>query len=263
MRISLRLGYFAGASAAIMLCAGCSSATTAAPGSAGAPTDNGATTQSVGLRAAATSVSVLPARLQKLVRPGHFLGRGFGHAGTCPSAPVAFVSDGNNNVVYEIDGSGSVCATLTGFNGPQGLSTDKSGDLYVANTDASDIVEIAPPYTGSPVNVYADPNGFPSDVAVDGDGNLAVPNIESTSGGPGDIVFYTPGSPNPTRTVSGSTYTSPRFCAFDSRGDLLIDDIDLFNTGQVNLGAILPGRQGHHSADHRKCTCVSGRRSSQ
>ncbi len=162
MRISLQLGYFAGVTVAIMLSAGCSSTSTGALGSAGAPTDNGATTQSESLRAA-TRVSVLPARLQNLLRPSVLSRTSFSHAGTCPSAPVAFVSDVSNGVVYEIDSSGSVCATLAGFNGrPEGLATDKSGNLYVATTDANDIVELAPPYTGSPITVYADPDGYPS-----------------------------------------------------------------------------------------------------
>ncbi len=141
----------------------------------------------------------------------------YGRAGTCPSAPVAFVSDEWNNVVYELDTTGDVCATLTGFNGPTGISVDARGNLYVANGAGRNSVEVQSS-TGALVDTFNDPNiyGRPMDIAVDGKGDLAVTD------GVG-VVFYGSGSTSPTGMASNPS-VSPRFCAFDRKGNLIFDD---------------------------------------
>ncbi len=240
MRIPSQLGYVLGGAAALAVLAGCSGAGTGtSPSLLG--TSGGSGTQSVA-RATTKVTNVLPASMQSRVRTTPSTGH-IGKAGSCPSAPVGFISDINTNQVYEIDSTGTVCATLTGFSEPQGMATDKSGNLYVANTTASNILEIQPS-SGNVIATYSDPGEYPTDVCVaNNSGNFAVPAIETTSGGAGNIALYTAGNTSgPTGTASGSTYTSPRFCAFDKQMNAFaFDDYDLFNTGAINAGAILPG----------------------
>ena len=159
-----------------------------------------------------------------------------------PKGPFGFISDFSNNVVYELRMTPlAICAILTGppFSNPQGIATDHHGNLYVANTGGNNVLRYAMPYTGAPF-VMQDPGEYPVDVAVDPKGNVAVTNLESTSGGPGNIALYAVGSSVATGSASSPTFTSPRFAAFNSVGELFLDDVDLFNTGVVNVGAFYP-----------------------
>jgi hypothetical protein len=163
--------------------------------------------------------NVLPSRMQSRVhaRGVPAINNGlFNKAGSCPSAPVGFISDYEENEIFELDTAGTVCATLTGYSNPQGLSTDSAGNLWVANTGASDILEVNPS-TGAVTATYQDPGEFPVDVCVaNSSGNFAATNILTTSDTPGNVVLYTSGSfSGPTGTASAFNYTSPRFCAYD------------------------------------------------
>jgi hypothetical protein len=197
------------------------------------------------VRPALHSTSVLAPGLQGKVHAApHFGVTHIGLAGSCPSAPVGFISDFNNSEVYELDRNGNTCATLTGFTNPQGMSTDKSGNLWVANTDAENILEINPS-NGNVIATYNDAGQYPVDVCVaNNSGNFAVPTIfNANTGGPGEIDLFTSGNTSgPTGVASGATYTSPRFCAYDKTEHYVVfDDADIFNTGANNVGAIAPG----------------------
>ncbi len=230
-----------GATAALALLAGCSSASTAT-GSLNLPQTRGGSVrdaQSAGgpnARPFSNSRSGIghpPALRLAPIAP-------LARVGNCPRAPVAFISDAVNNAVYESNASNAICATFSGpFSYPQGLSVDHHGNVYVANTGAGDIVEFSPT-TGQTVNTFSDPGELPSDVAVDGSGNVAVANIGPTSSGTGNVVFYAAGSTSPTGTASSSNFTSPRFCAFDKQGDLDLDDYES-KIGVTNVGVVFRG----------------------
>jgi DNA-binding beta-propeller fold protein YncE len=87
-----------------------------------------------------------------------------------------FVSDYLARAVDVFGGTRQI-GQITGFNEPEGLTTDSSGNLYVANTDGHDVEEFAPPYTGAPIATIPDPDGLPTAVAVTRGGLLAVVNI--------------------------------------------------------------------------------------
>ncbi len=246
MRIPSQIGYVLSGSAALAILAGCSGGSTGTTSSTLPQTTgrNGAATQAVS-RHTLPSASGLPASFAQLVHMGS--PRGFiTPALKAPGGAMGFISDYNNSVVYVLNTAGQVTATLTGFASPDGMATDKSGNLYVTNQGTNSVLVLAPPYT-SVTKTLSDPGEIPIGVAVDPSGNVAVTNIFTTSSGAGNVVFYAAGSTTPTGMASSPTFTSPRFCAFDKRGDLALDDDDIYNTGAVNVGAVLHGNVNNMS----------------
>ncbi len=76
------------------------------------------------------------------------------------TATKIFVSDAANNVVNIYNTKGKQLGQLTGFSQPQGLASDAKGNLYVADTNNSQILVYAPPYKKAPKKL-ADPGYFP------------------------------------------------------------------------------------------------------
>lgn len=79
---------------------------------------------------------------------------------------------------------------------PQGIVVDAHHRLWVANTNAGNILGFDRGAT-TPFRTLQDTNEFPISVAVDESGNVYAANAESTTGPPGNVVMYTPGSTNP------------------------------------------------------------------
>lgn len=138
------------------------------------------------------------------------------------------------DLVYVSDyGSGSVDVyalpslksngTLTGFNGPEGLCSDASGNVWIANTNVSQIVEYAHGGT-TPIATLNDPGYYPAGCSIDPTtGDLAVTNLSSNSSY-GNVIVYTKGS------GSGSTYfdhsiATYYFDGYDNRGNLYLDGL--------------------------------------
>jgi len=91
---------------------------------------------------------------------------------------------------------GAAPAPPEGFSEPQGMCSDKAGDVFVANTSNSTIDEYAG--NGTFMQALSDPGEFPAGCSVDpSSGTLAVSNIISTSGGAGGISLYEHASGKP------------------------------------------------------------------
>ena len=160
---------------------------------------------------------------------------------------LIFVSDAANGVVdiYPLAGKNQkMVGQITGLTQPQGLTTDKNGNLYVANTNSSNVLVYAPPYTGAPKRTISDPNEFPADVAVSSTGIVAVTNICNAPHcrlNTGNVNIYAKGSTKSCATVSDSTFnfTSVMFAEFDKNGALYIDGL---NGGyQTSFGLVTGG----------------------
>src|SRR5580700_3137730 len=120
---------------------------------------------------------------------------------------------------------------ITGLTQPQGITTDKNGDLYVANTNSSNVLVYAPPYTGAPKMTINDPHEFPADVAVSSGGIVAVTNLCNAPRcglDTGNVKIYAKGSTKSCATVSDSTFNFTRvmFAEFDKNGALYIDGMN-------------------------------------
>ncbi len=118
------------------------------------------------------------------------------------------------------------------LSGPHDLTFDRSGNLWVANEEGDDLVELAPDQlvSGSPAPRATISSGpasglsVPLGLAFDSSGDLWVTNEEGD-----DLVEYTPdqlisGSPDPRVAASAVNggFDWPFGVAFDSSGDLWV-----------------------------------------
>lgn len=110
---------------------------------------------------------------------------------------------------------------ITGFDGPQGECSDKSGNIWITNTNTSQVFKYS--RTGSLLATLNDTGYFPVGCAVNKqNGDLAVSNIVSTAGGSGNVAVYPGGSGSPSflTNPSQSEYFFP---AYDKSGNLYVD----------------------------------------
>jgi hypothetical protein len=208
-----------GASAAVAILAGCSGAGSPAPQvqipSASSLRARTSVASRLGLRSLAHPLSGSGYYDRKAARSGH-----------------VFVSDATADVVDVFTGMQQT-GQITGFQMPQGITTDRSSILYVANTNASNVEEFTPPYDHKPAAIITDGSGFPVDVAVSGTGVVAVLNICSgpSCSLPGNVTFYAKGSRTlPCAVVYGGDAATPLGGAFDDTGTLFIGAL---NSGRV------------------------------
>jgi len=117
---------------------------------------------------------------------------------------LLFVSDNENNAIRVYDASTTtqnppVLRTITsGVSGPNGITTDLQGNLYVANYSSNDVTIYAP-NSSSPKTTLSNGMSNPWDVKVDGFGNVYVLNVP-VYGGQNTIDEYPAGSSSPSTT---------------------------------------------------------------
>ena len=234
MRIRRFLGCSLSGSALLALIAGCSGG-----GSASSPAASLAVPQSQPASRAAAAVmsqaalrtSVLPPNVAIKSKPDH--SGGFVSPGAS-SLGAVFISDGALGDIFVFNDAGKPEAIIAGLSQPQGLGTDLYGDVYVANTNLSQILEYGPNYK-TVKKTLSDPGQYPVDVKYDAQtGVVGVTNIISTSGGPGSVSFYAKNATTPCVTVSSKTWARIYFGAFDASGNFFID-------GEASSGAVLVG----------------------
>jgi hypothetical protein len=121
-------------------------------------------------------------------------------------AQLLYVSDNQNDRILVYDAAArqqnpSPISTITdGIDQPYGITTDRSGNLYVANRGASSVTVYAP-NSSTPTTTITGGLTNPIDVKVDGSGNVYVANNGSASG---FIQEYPKGATQPS-----STWTTP------------------------------------------------------
>jgi hypothetical protein len=108
------------------------------------------------------------------------------------SEDLLYISDaGNNTVTAYTYPRGRLVGTLGGFDFPYGQCVDKLGDVFIANTNASNIVEYRHG-SSSPVATIGDAGEHPAGCSVNPlNGDLAVNNTYTVSNGPGSVSLYT------------------------------------------------------------------------
>lgn len=160
-------------------------------------------------------------------------------AGGAAKSDLLYVSNVNGTVTVYRFWSLAPVGTLTGFSRPKGECVDASGDVFITDRVAEDIVEYRHGGT-SPVAVLSD-TGF-QDYACSVDpttGNLAVANSYRSNGTAGGIAVYQNALQKPKYYhVTGAP--NPQTCAYDAHGDLLVASDYLRNGRQVVALVYLP-----------------------
>jgi DNA-binding beta-propeller fold protein YncE len=116
--------------------------------------------------------------------------------------------------------AGKLVGTLTGIDGPQGICSDKNGNVFITAFWTENVLEYAHGGT-QPIANLGDYGYYPNGCAVDPTtGNLAVANQASMGGSGGDVAIYTGAKGKPTDYAAGDAL----WCAYDDQGDLFVDD---------------------------------------
>jgi len=138
--------------------------------------------------------------------------------------------------IYALKGNGqTVVGQLTdSLVSPQGIVVDGHHRLWVANTNAGNIVAFQ---RGSltPFRVLDDANEFPVSVAIDESGNVYAANAVSTSGPPGNVVMYKPGAHKPTAILTYPDFNIVLGLGVDALGDLFVSYIGSFGPSLVEF----------------------------
>jgi hypothetical protein len=116
-----------------------------------------------------------------------------------------FVADVFNSKVYvfnaatKIDNPPAEYTIVNGISNPNGIATDSSGNLWVANLSSNTVTEYAQNSTSPEFTISNAMNG-PVDVKVDGFGNVYVAMNGEYTHGVNTIVEYQAGTANPIYT---------------------------------------------------------------
>lgn len=152
------------------------------------------------------------------------------------SKDLIYVGDQLFNEVYVFSyPSLERVGTLSGFSLPEGLCSDKEGNVFVTDLLAQRIVEYA--HAGSePIETLKD-NGYPQGCSVDPTtGDLAVADYGS-SGSSGDIAVFH-GARRRRQIYRDPAIISFSNCGYDSRGNLFADGLTYGNySALVELAA--------------------------
>jgi hypothetical protein len=114
--------------------------------------------------------------------------------------------------------------TLTGFAGPDGLCSDKKGDVWIVNNDGEDAVEYK--HGGkNPVAKVSDPGEVLIGCSVDPTtGNLAITNPETANSlyPQGKVAIFAHAKGTPT-VLKVPNVAMTFFCGYDDKGNLYAD----------------------------------------
>jgi sugar lactone lactonase YvrE len=147
---------------------------------------------------------------------------------------LLYVSDSSNSVVDIFDKRGQnqqpIGQITDGVYQPNGITTDESGNLYVANSN--DTLTVYPPGGTSPSATYTQGLSLPIGVVVHRNGRLCVANLDGL-----DVTEYPKGSTTPDRTIPFGSLegNSPFGLALDSSGNLFVAALGFPNAQAYEL----------------------------
>ena len=136
---------------------------------------------------------------------------------------LLYVTDTVTSDVYVFSyPKGKLKQTLTGLTDPAGECIDAQGNVFIANTGGSNIVEYGHGGT-SPIAKLKDPGFFPIGCSVNPvTGDLAVTNFSSSSSGQGNVVIYRHAKGRPRGNYTDSQVNEMLLCGYDAQGNLFV-----------------------------------------
>lgn len=153
----------------------------------------------------------------------------------CPSSVLYVISSYSAEVkVYDrMHLHADACGSIGGFNTPEGLFVDQSGNLWVADAGAKQIFKFAPG-SSTPSVTLGDPNGLPQGVTVDQkSGNVYVSDYQNTDATT-VVEVYAGGSTMPTGALHDPAGRNGGYVAVDNKGNVYATFMTQSNTAQVD-----------------------------
>jgi len=159
--------------------------------------------------------------------------------GKLPPCGLLYVTNyhANDVIIYKND---QVVGKLVGLKGPDGICTDRHGNVWIVNNLGQNVVEYAHGGT-TPLKTLGDPGYYPLGCAVNPrTGALVVTNIFSTSSGPGNVAIYHKAQ-EPALVLDDPKIYYYFFAGFDAASNLYVDGLDTSQTFQ--FAELLRGRR--------------------
>jgi hypothetical protein len=126
------------------------------------------------------------------------------------------------------------------LNQPLGLAVDASGNLYVANHNANNILIYNSSYVQQTSETITSGIDVPTGLAIDASGNLWVANYGASNGGSeGSITEYAAGVMQSSNTITNGV-VGPQNMVFDELGDLWVNNNGGSLTAYVTAGTFGP-----------------------
>jgi hypothetical protein len=219
MNSSISLKYALGSIAAAVLFAGCSSGSAQSAFAPPAAAQNVAAANPGSPSSANVMTPAMPGKAAINVQPD------YQPSWMSPDAKkqqLLYVSDQKTDDVYVYSyPNGKLVGTLTGFAAPYGQCTDKSGNVFITQFEASAVTEYAHGGT-NPINTLDTPGVNPVGCSVDPKtGDLAVADFISDNYPGGILVFpHATGTPKAYQAPGMYYYFPP---AYDDRGNLFVE----------------------------------------
>jgi hypothetical protein len=140
--------------------------------------------------------------------------------------PTLYVSDYGTVNLYSATGNPNELGQIGRVDFPYGLYVNKRGDLYIANSQASNVLVY---HRGAqqPFATLSDPSEYPYGVTEDSHETVFVANAETNGAGAGDIAVYPHGKSTASTTFADPKWYSPVAIASDAKDNLYV----CFNTG--------------------------------
>jgi hypothetical protein len=208
-----------GTVAAAGLLAGCSGAQTGGLGNGAGVTPSAQARSLAERTSTATTVHVGMARVNlspsKFLSPDKKSKKGYVYINDSSDESVDVYAFAKGKIGKEVG------STTSGISEPQGACSNGKKNVAVSNTGLSETLIFVAPKTTSSGSVSSS-GYYPVGCAYDSKGDLAVSNIESTSGGNGNIQVFKGAAGSP------STLTCPNvaryfFLSYDKAGDIYAD----------------------------------------
>lgn len=217
MRIPTRCGLFLSLGGATALLAGCGGGSQL--GAAVPHADGAASVGAPLVLPAGTQPFVLHAALAAWMSPD------------AKATSLLYITNANDGTVFVYSyPKGTMVGELTGFEEPYGDCTDKAGNVWIVDDEASTVTEYA--HGGStPIRTLSDSSEYPAGCAIDPTtGNLAVTNYETFNRGQGSVSIYRKAKGKP-KTYTDASISRGWFCDYDPSGNLFVDGDESGSSG--------------------------------